>query len=66
MTSPAGGYRATTSCGGIRCAAEGWYPDYQLRLMRVDAAQYDPERQVHEIVMLEGQAGPSKRAFDPL
>ncbi|MCB0154620.1 MAG: glycosyltransferase family 2 protein, partial [Anaerolineae bacterium] len=35
----------------------GWYPDYQLRLMRVDAAQYDPERQVHEIVILDGPAG---------
>ena len=35
----------------------GWYPDYQLRLMRIEAAQYDPERQVHEIVMLDGEAG---------
>jgi glycosyltransferase involved in cell wall biosynthesis len=34
----------------------GWYPDYQLRLMRVDAARYDPERQVHEIVILDGRA----------
>jgi hypothetical protein len=35
----------------------GWYPDHQLRLMRVDAARYDSERQVHEIVVLDGQAG---------
>lgn len=35
----------------------GWYPDHQLRLMRIDAARYDPERQVHEIVMLDGPAG---------
>lgn len=35
----------------------GWYPDYQLRLLRVDAAQYDPERQVHETVILNGEAG---------
>jgi glycosyltransferase involved in cell wall biosynthesis len=35
----------------------GWYPDYQLRLMQVRAAHYDPERQVHEIVVLTGQAG---------
>lgn len=35
----------------------GWYPDYQLRLMKIDAAQYDPEREVHEIVMLKGEAG---------
>lgn len=34
----------------------GWYPDYQLRLMRLDAAHYDPERQVHEIVILDGPA----------
>jgi glycosyltransferase involved in cell wall biosynthesis len=34
----------------------GWYPDYQLRLMRVSAARYDPTRQVHEIVVLDGQA----------
>lgn len=32
----------------------GWYPDYQLRLMRLDAARYDPERQVHETVILNG------------
>ncbi|GIK41690.1 MAG: glycosyl transferase [Chloroflexota bacterium] len=34
----------------------GWYPDYQLRLMRIDAARYDPERQVHETVLLDGPA----------
>lgn len=36
----------------------GWYPDYQMRLLRRDAAQYDPARQVHELVVLsEGEAG---------
>jgi len=34
----------------------GWYPDYQLRLMKIDAAQYNPEREVHETVILEGPA----------
>jgi glycosyltransferase involved in cell wall biosynthesis len=34
----------------------GWYPDYQLRLMKIDAARYDPEREVHETVILEGKA----------
>lgn len=34
----------------------GWYPDHQLRLMRIEAAQYDPEREVHEIVILNGEA----------
>jgi len=35
----------------------GWYPDHQLRLMKIEAARYNPEREVHEIVMLDGQAG---------
>ena len=35
----------------------GWYPDYQLRLMRPDRERYDPAQEVHEIVVLEGKAG---------
>lgn len=35
----------------------GWYPDYQIRLLKVNTARYDPERQVHETVILDGQAG---------
>jgi glycosyltransferase involved in cell wall biosynthesis len=35
----------------------GWFPDYQLRLLRVGAARYDEARQVHEVVELQGQAG---------
>lgn len=35
----------------------GWYPDYQTRLLRVGAARYDPARQVHEIVLLDGPLG---------
>jgi (heptosyl)LPS beta-1,4-glucosyltransferase len=35
----------------------GWYPDYQTRLLRVDAARYDPSRQVHETVLLNGEIG---------
>ncbi len=35
----------------------GWYPDYQLRLLKVGHAHYDPHRQVHEVVKLEGKAG---------
>ncbi len=34
----------------------GWYPDCQLRLMKIEAARYNPEREVHEIVILNGQA----------
>ena len=35
----------------------GWYPDYQLRLLRVGRAHYDPTREVHEVVNLEGCEG---------
>jgi hypothetical protein len=35
----------------------GWYPDYQLRLLRRGKARYDERREVHELVELEGQAG---------
>jgi len=35
----------------------GWYPDYQTRLLRVGAAHYDPARQVHELVILDGAEG---------
>jgi glycosyltransferase involved in cell wall biosynthesis len=37
--------------------ATGWYPDYQLRLLRPDRAAYDLARPVHELVDLRGQAG---------
>ncbi|MBI4771767.1 MAG: glycosyltransferase family 2 protein [Chloroflexi bacterium] len=32
----------------------GWYPDYQLRLLRPDRARYDPERPVHELALVDG------------
>jgi (heptosyl)LPS beta-1,4-glucosyltransferase len=35
----------------------GFYPDYQLRLLRRDRARYDPERPVHEVVLLDGPSG---------
>jgi glycosyltransferase involved in cell wall biosynthesis len=35
----------------------GWYPDYQTRLLRVGYAEYDPARQVHELVILKGDEG---------
>jgi glycosyltransferase involved in cell wall biosynthesis len=35
----------------------GWYPDYQLRLLRRDRARYDASREVHELVELDGEAG---------
>ncbi|MFQ6015488.1 MAG: glycosyltransferase family 2 protein [Anaerolineae bacterium] len=35
----------------------GWYPDYQLRLMRRGCARYDPARPVHELVILDGAEG---------
>lgn len=33
----------------------GWYPDYQLRLLRRGRARYDPLRPVHETVILDGR-----------
>ncbi|MEP7294408.1 MAG: glycosyltransferase family 2 protein [Chloroflexota bacterium] len=41
----------------------GWYPDYQTRLLKVSAAHYDPARQVHEVVVLEGKEGTLKNAL---
>lgn len=41
----------------------GWYPDYQLRLLRRAAAQYDPARPVHELVRLDGAAGHLRQAL---
>jgi (heptosyl)LPS beta-1,4-glucosyltransferase len=35
----------------------GWYPDYQTRLLKVGKAHYDPARQVHEVVILDGAQG---------
>lgn len=35
----------------------GWYPDYQLRLLRRSQARYDPDRKVHELVQLQGNEG---------
>jgi len=35
----------------------GWYPDYQLRLLKRGHARYDPTREVHELVILDGPEG---------
>jgi glycosyltransferase involved in cell wall biosynthesis len=42
---------------GHRMQGGGWYPDPQLRLLRKGKAHYDPAHPVHEIVILEGEAG---------
>ena len=34
----------------------GWYPDYQLRLFKKTAGKF-PEKHVHEMVKIEGEAG---------
>jgi glycosyltransferase involved in cell wall biosynthesis len=41
----------------------GWWPDEQLRLFRRAAGRYDPAREVHELVVLDGPAG---RLAEPL
>jgi glycosyltransferase involved in cell wall biosynthesis len=48
---------------GRQTRGAGWYPDYQTRLLRVGAAHYDPARQVHEVVILDGKEGMLKNAF---
>jgi hypothetical protein len=42
---------------GRRVRGAGWYPDYQLRLLRRTAAHFDPSRSVHELALLDGPAG---------
>jgi len=42
---------------GFEIRHGGWYPDYQLRLLKLGRAHYDTTRQVHEIVHLEGKDG---------
>ena len=42
---------------GQEIRAGGYYPDHQLRLLRRVAARYVLEREVHEIVALDGEAG---------
>jgi glycosyltransferase involved in cell wall biosynthesis len=42
---------------GHRMRGGGWYPDCQLRLLRRGQARYDPAHPVHEIVILNGEAG---------
>jgi (heptosyl)LPS beta-1,4-glucosyltransferase len=41
----------------------GWYPDYQLRLLRRAKAHYDPARHVHEVVILDGEPGHLSEPF---
>ena len=42
---------------GQRVRYGGFYPDYQLRLLRRERARYDPARPVHEVVLLDGPEG---------
>ncbi len=35
----------------------GWWPDHQLRLLRVDRARFDPEQAVHEVARVDGPTG---------
>jgi (heptosyl)LPS beta-1,4-glucosyltransferase len=41
----------------------GWYPDYQTRLLKVGAAQFDPARAVHETALLNGELGTLEHPF---
>jgi glycosyltransferase involved in cell wall biosynthesis len=42
---------------GHRMRGGGWFPDYQLRLLRRGRSRYDAARPVHEVVILDGEAG---------
>ena len=42
----------------------GWYPDYQLRLLKRGRARYDPEVRVHERAILDGESGFVKNPLD--
>jgi glycosyltransferase involved in cell wall biosynthesis len=48
---------------GHRMHGGGWYPDYQLRLLQRGRARYDPAHPVHELVILDGEAGYLKNAL---
>ena len=39
---------------GHRLLGGGWWPDHQLRLLRVAASHYDPKRAVHELAEVHG------------
>lgn len=41
----------------------GWYPDYQTRLLKVGAAHFDPNHEVHEIAILDGEVGTVQHPF---
>jgi hypothetical protein len=41
----------------------GWWPDYQLRLLRRDAARFEPDGLVHEVACVRG---PTRRLRAPL
>jgi hypothetical protein len=42
---------------GKRIGHAGWYPDYQMRLLKRGCTRYDLARPVHEVVELDGEAG---------
>jgi glycosyltransferase involved in cell wall biosynthesis len=42
---------------GKQARHAGFYPDYQLRLLKVGKARYDLDRPVHEVVELDGAEG---------
>jgi len=48
---------------GHRLRGGGWWPDPQLRLLRLARARYDEARAVHEVVLLDG---PSATLREPI
>jgi hypothetical protein len=35
----------------------GWFPDYQVRLLRTDRCRYDESQEVHEVPLVDGTIG---------
>ncbi len=41
----------------------GWRPDRQLRLLKQGKAWYNPDKKVHEVVVLDGESGQLEESF---
>jgi (heptosyl)LPS beta-1,4-glucosyltransferase len=59
LQSPAAGYwiPRRNILFGKEIRYTGWSPDYQPRVLLKGHAHFDPERQVHELVLWDGNAG---------
>ena len=54
--------RRNIAFGGV-LRGGGWWPDCQARLIRLGRGQYDATREVHEVVLFEGQTESLREPF---